>query len=358
MHIVNIMFSKGGGGIEQSFVDYSEGLIRRGHRLSVFTHPEALVNKQLNAIGIKPYTMRNMGQWDPLATLRLQLKLRYLKPDVVLAHTGRSFGFAKRALKGRVPLVGVAHNYNDKVKKMSAADGVFAITHDVIRFLVEQQIPQERIFHIPNMIKCETLPMRGAPNNTPVIGSLGRFVEKKGFTIFIDALKILHERGYRFKAILGGEGEEERSLKARIKSAGLKEIIQLPGWIEDKKAFYTGLDIFCLPSLHEPFGIVLLEAFTHGTPVITTDSEGPTDIVTANFDALMVKKNSATEMAVAIARLLDEPSFASTLAINGFVKAKTMYSMESVSERIEKALDIILARRQLPVPPLWDQSPA
>ena len=235
---------------------------------------------------------------------------------------------------------------------MVAADGVFAITHDVMRFLMEQGIAEECIFLIPNMIKCDALPVRNKRGEVPIIGTMGRFVKKKGFEIYIDALKLLNERGYHFKAILGGDGEESARLKARAKAAGLADIVFFPGWIEDKKAFYTGIDMFCLPSLHEPFGIVLLEAFTHGTPIVTSDSEGPRDIVTPNFDALLVKNENAPELAAAMARLLDDPNLAVTLATNGFVKVKTAYSLESVSERIEKALEVIVKRRQSPLPRL------
>jgi len=250
MHIINIMFSAIGGGIEQAFVDYSEGLMRRGHKVTAITHPNAVVNPQLKALGLTPVTMRNIGEWDPVAIVRLGMKIKRLAPDVVLAHTGRSFALAKYAVRGRYPLVGVAHNYNARKRRMVAADGVFAITHDVMRFLMEQGIAEECIFLIPNMIKCDALPVRNKRGEVPIIGTMGRFVKKKGFEIYIDALKLLNERGYHFKAILGGDGEESARLKARAKAAGLADIVFFPGWIEDKKAFYTGIDMFCLPSLH------------------------------------------------------------------------------------------------------------
>ena len=346
MHIVNIMFSKGGGGIEQSFVDYTEGLIKRGHRVTAITHPKALVNKDLAALGVTPITLRNIGEWDPIASLRLKLKLNQLKPDAILAHTSRSFALAHRANHKHFPLVGVAHNYNSRVRRMKEADAVFTTTHDLIRFVTSLGVSQSRVFHIPNMIKCDTLPIRGNRNDPPVIGSMGRFVKKKGFNVFIDALKIVHDRGYRFKAVLGGTGEEEGDLMARCKAAGLDSILTFSGWVQDKKAFYSNLDIFCLPSLHEPFGIVLLEAFTYGVPVVATDSEGPMDIINPNIDAVIVAKDNAAEMASAITRMLDDNGFAATIAANAFVKARTVYSIESVSERIEKALIAITAKPQ------------
>ncbi len=344
MHIVNIMFSAQAGGIEQAFVDYCEGLQGRGHRVTAVTHPAAAVNAQLKALGIKPVSLRNMGEFDAVAVWRLRRHLHRLAPDAVIAHTTRSCTLAHYAAAGRWPLVGVAHNYHKRIRRMTAADAVFTTTHDLIHFVKGLGVPEDRIYHIPNMVRCHELPHRGAPNRPSVIGSMGRFVKKKGFDVYIEALKMLMERHYRFTAILGGAGEEEKNLKRQAAAAGLGDILTFPGWIADKKHFYTHVDMFCLPSLHEPFGIVLLEAFVHGTPVVASDSEGPRDIITPNFDALLVKAGSASELAAAMAKLLDEPNLAGDLATNAFVKAKTSYSIESVAERIEKALTAVILR--------------
>lgn len=346
MHIVNIMFSLGTGGIEQAFVDYCEGLLKLGHELTAVTHPQAQVNAQLKALGIRPVTLRNMGEWDMLAMLRLRRKLRRRKPDIVITQTNRSFALGRFAARGLCPVVAVAHNYNDRASRFIHADAVFATTRDLISFVAGHKVPESRIYHIPNMVRCEQLPQRGARHNPPVIGAMGRFVKKKGFDIFIDALQLLKEQGYHFTATLGGDGDEKARLKKRARAAGLKQLLRFPGWVEDKKAFYTGSDIFCLPSLHEPFGIVLLEAFTFGTPVVATDTEGPRDIITPNFDALIVGKESAAELAAALARMLDDPALCERLAANGFEKAKSLYSIESVCGRIEKALAAIILNAQ------------
>lgn len=344
MHIVNIMFSAIAGGIEQAFVDYCEALQKRGHRVTAITHPKAAVNPQLAALGIATISIRNFGEWDFMAVRALRHTLESLSPDVAITHTRRSFALALKANNEPVcPLVGVAHNYNKHSHRMVKADAVFTTTQDLIRFMIRQGVREDRIFHVPNMVRCQELPSHPPRQTPPVIGSMGRFVAKKGFDVYIDALALLRQRGYQFKAVLGGKGAEAKHLKRRAAKAGLGDRLSFTGWVQDKKAFYTGLDIFCLPSLHEPFGIVLLEAFTHGTPVVATDSEGPRDIITANFDALVVPIGNAAELAGAMAKLLDNPQLAGNLAANAFAKAKTRYSMESVGGQIEKALGTIVS---------------
>jgi glycosyltransferase involved in cell wall biosynthesis len=342
MRIANIMFSKIGGGIEKAFVDYCEGLRELGHQVVAITAPGALVNAELAALKIETHSINNWGEWDLFAVNSLRKLLKQLETNIVIAHANRAFGISRQAIKNKIPLVGVVQNYN--TRRYNAADGVFTTTNDLINTLIWQGIDKEHIFHIPNMVVCRELPHRHARNNPPVIGTMGRFVAKKGFDVYIDALQILKDKGIEFKAVLGGSGAEEKALKARAKKAGLESQLSFTGWVENKKGFYTGIDIFCLPSLHEPFGIVLLEAFTFGTPVIATDSEGPRDIITPGQDALIVDIGSAGQLADALEKLIKEPATCDKLAANAFAKTRTKYSQEVVCRQIEAALNDILVK--------------
>lgn len=340
MHIVNILFARGAGGIEQAFIDYCESLIRRGHRVTAVIYPGAAIEPTLRKLSLPIITLRNFGEWDVLASWRLGRVLREIKPDVVIAHANRAYGIARRIGRFPCPLVGIAQNYS--TSRYTRAQAMFATTNDLVQHLIAQGVPGECVFLIPNMVRCHELPHRGMRGEPPVIGAMGRFVAKKGFDVYLEALGVLKDRGYKFKAILGGSGAEEPQLRALANRLGLDGLLTFPGWVEDKRAFYSHIDIFCLPSLHEPFGIVLLEAFTFGAPVVSTDSEGPRDIITPNYDALIAKTGDVHSLADALAKLLDDEKLANDLAANAFAKAKMRYSMEVVGERIEQALLTIL----------------
>lgn len=342
MHIAILMFSRGNGGIEQAFIDYCEGLNARGHRITAIIQPGAKVTSTIASLGIDIINLRNWGEWDIWAARRLRQQLETLQPDVIIAGSNRAMSLSHRAVGGRIPIIGVTHNYS--TERLNRADAAFAITQDLSNHLIKQGVSEDRIFRIPNMVRCHELPRRRERNTPPVIGSMGRFVAKKGFDIYIHALKLLRERGYQFQAVLGGSGEEEANLKKLSVEAGLTNHLKFVGWVADKKAFFSSIDVFCLPSLHEPFGIVLLEAFMHGVPSVATDSEGPRDIVTPNYDALLAQKGSASALADALAKMLDDTVMADSLAANAFAKTKTTFSMDVVAERIEKACETVLAR--------------
>lgn len=345
MHIVNIMFAKQGGGIEQAFVDYCHGLRDRGHKVTAIVFPGSWAQKQLAALSIESVALRNFGEWDIFASHALKKMLTKLAPDIVIAHANRALTLSRRAIANGVPLVGVVQNYS--TRRYNAADAVFTTTFDLIATLIGQGIAEENVFHIPNMVHVAELPHRGSRHTPPIIGTMGRFVEKKGFDIYIESLAQLKARNIPFKAVLGGSGPEEKKLRALAAEKGLGSSLEFIGWVADRKQFYSNLDVFCLPSLHEPFGIVLLEAFAHGAPVISTNSEGPKDIITPNYDALIVQKGSASELANAMAKLLADNALAEKLAANAFVKVRSRYALDVVAERIETALSTIIQRKKM-----------
>ncbi|MDX2073550.1 MAG: glycosyltransferase family 4 protein [Alphaproteobacteria bacterium] len=343
MHIVNIMLAKTGGGIEQAAVDYCEGLRDIGHRVTAIVYPGGWTETQMRARGITTEPLFNVSEYDMVAWWRLRRLIKKLAPDAVIAHANRAMGMSSFALKNRsFPLAGVVNNYS--TRRYNRADAAFTTTYDLMDTLAAQGIPREKIFHIPNMVRVSELPQRHRRNTPPIIGTMGRFVKKKGFDVYIEALAILKSRGIPFKALLGGSGEEESALRRLATGKGLEDVLEFIGWVEDRRAFYGSIDVFCLPSLHEPFGIVLLEAFAHGAPIISSNSEGPKDIITPNYDALIVEKGNAEQLADAMEKLLKDPVLCEKLAANGFAKVKTRYSQEVVSESITAALKEMISQ--------------
>lgn len=335
MHIAIMMFAKYGGGIEQAFVDYCEGLRDRGHQVSAVVYPGSWAADRLKEVGIEPIGLRNFSEYDVIAVMRLRRLLKSLAPEAIITHGNRATGMAIKAKTG-IPVIGVVNNYS--TRRYSLADAAFTTTRDLVATLVDQGIAKDRVFLIPNMVKVVELPHRDARHQPPVIGTMGRFVKKKGFDTYIHALAILKKRGIEFKALLGGSGIEEGALRALAKEHELSSVLEFTGWIENRHDFYQRMDIFCLPSLHEPFGIVLLEAFANGVPIISSDSEGPKDIITPNYDALIVEKANAAQMAEAMEKLIKNPAKCEELAANGFAKVKSVYSLDVVAIKIEEAL--------------------
>lgn len=340
MHILHLMFSKNLGGLEQAFLDYNDALKKLGHHVTNVIQPKSKIAPLMAARSDQLFFLRNHGQWDIWAIIKLRKLINKLKPDVIITHGNRPYILLKRAFIKTIPCIAVVHGYN--LKHTLGATALFTVSKQLMNLAIAQGHPPDRIFHIPNMIHNIEVPKVRNRFSPPVIGAMGRFVKVKGMDLFLHALALLKQKNIAFCAILAGNGQEDQNLKKLISDLSLQNEVRCPGWIEHKTNFYEAIDIFCLPSHHEQFGIVLLEAFSHQKPVVSTISEGPKEIAEHEKHALLVPIHNPVALANALERVLNNPLLAERLAIQGRQLVEAKYSLEIVSKELEKALKQIM----------------
>lgn len=144
-----------------------------------------------------------------------------------------------------------------------------------------------------------------------VIGALGSLTHRKGQDVLIDALKLLRDNGINAVVRLGGEGDTKEALRAQAKEFGILDHVEFAGYV-NAVDFLSTIDVFCLPSRSEPFGIVLIEAMSQGLPVIATSTDGPSDIL-ANGAGILVPTEDPQSMAAALLELANQPSYSNKL---------------------------------------------
>jgi glycosyltransferase involved in cell wall biosynthesis len=331
------MLGKGLGGIEQAFVDYLTAFDNLGHKSVGIISKGAKIREKLPS-GLQIESIFNFGEWDVFASMKIKKIIKALSPDVIIAHGRRAARLVKPVAQS-IPVVGVAQNYS--FDHMLELDYIFSTTRDLKDHLVTLGYQDAKIFHIPNMIdsssvnlKDETITFR----DPPVIGAMGRFVKKKGFDLFIQALSILRDKGIAFRAVIAGSGEEEANLKALVATLHLQEYISFPGWVTDKNQFFSSIDIFCLPSTHEPFGIILLEAFCYNKPTVSFMSEGPREIGSDNKNLLFAELGNARDLGEKLELLLTTKALPSKLAKAGRNLIKETYSLEVVQQSLNNCI--------------------
>ncbi len=338
------MLGKGLGGIEQAFVDHLTAFDNLGHKSIGIISKGAKIRSKISP-KIKIKRIFNFGEWDIFATMRLRKIINKLSPDIIIAHGRRATKLVKRADKSTA-IVGVTHSYS--MGHLLDLDYVLAITLDLKNNLISLGYDRTKIFHIPNMINVNSVDRDDAASQIlfrkqPIIGAMGRFVKKKGFDLFIKALSILKDEHIDFHAVIAGYGEEESNLKALVKTLNLEEFISFPGWVTDKKDFFSSIDIFCLPSIHEPFGIILLEALCHNKPVVSFASEGPREIGSDNENMLFAELGNERDLAEKIKLLLTDKILASKLVSAGRNLVMTKYSSDVVQNALNMAVNQIHA---------------
>lgn len=346
--VMCVMLSRGQGGLEQSLLDCCEALSGAGEQCVALVHPDWPGIAELERLRIETVTFASLGEWDPLAAARLRQLLARRAPDVALTIGRRASTLARKALARRRGPVHVALTPNYSLGHLVGLDHVLATTSDLKRALIAAGQPEARISVVPNMIRLPD-PPAATPlerGEAPVIGALGRFVAKKGFADLIDALAVLRARGRRFTARVGGDGPEAEALRAKVAGHGLADRVEFLGWVDDKRAFFEAIDIFCVPSLHEPFGIVVLEGLAYGRPMVVTDAEGPREILQDGVSGLIVPRGTPERLADALARLLDDGALRERLAAEGLRLVRQEYDLPVVGTRIAAALRAVVGARE------------
>ncbi len=338
------MLGKGLGGIEQVAVDYALALTEQGHEVLTITHPDAGINEVASQHGLHIKHLDNRGAWDWWAAWKLKRLCKKFNSDIIITHGNRALCLAAKLAAGSLPHVTVAHNYH--TKHMPKADYIFCITEHLRDniLITFPSIKKTHCFHTPNMIAPKSARDIRDWHSPPRIGAIGRMVQKKGFDVWIKALAELQQRGHKFEAWLAGTGEEKLALETLSAQLGLQDTLTFKGWVEDAQTFYQDIDIFCLPSHHEPFGIVVIEAMAAGLPVIATKSEGPIEILGGQTCGILVDKDNPKAMADAMAAMLYKPSKAISMGKRAHTHAMEHYTRSVRGAHLSQIIEKLLQR--------------
>jgi glycosyltransferase involved in cell wall biosynthesis len=155
----------------------------------------------------------------------------------------------------------------------------------------------------------------------PLILSVGRLVEKKGFPDLLRACSLLKHRGYRFRCLIYGDGPLRAELAGMIAQLGLPEVVHLAGACAQRELVpvFQRADIFALAPFVTDDGDrdgvpnVLVEAMACGVPVVSTAVAGIPDLVEHGHNGLLVAPHDGDALAGALAALLDDAAWRARL---------------------------------------------
>jgi len=182
----------------------------------------------------------------------------------------------------------------------------------------------------------------GFPDTCRIVGSIGRFVQFKGYTHLIDAARLVHDAQPDVHWLLVGDGELREQLEQQSHRLGLQRHIHFTGWREDTPDLLALLDVFVLPSLAEHFGRVLIEAMAMAKPVVATGAGGVPEIVVHDETGWLVPPGEAEPLAAAVLALLQDPKKAARYASAGLRRASEMFSAQSHVSAVESLYGSLL----------------
>ena len=134
--------------------------------------------------------------------------------------------------------------------------------------------------------------------------STGRLVKRKGFDFLI---KSIAKTDKNIHALILGDGPEKENLLNLATESGVSDRVHLLGFVSEEKKFQylDNSDVYVLSSVHEGFGIVLIEAMMVGLPIISTDNGGQVDFVTEGINGYLVTFGDVDKMVESINKVLE-----------------------------------------------------
>ena len=243
-------------------------------------------------------------------------------------------------------------------KIMDSAAAVVTVSDFSASFL-KQKFPAAapKIRRIYNGIDLDRFSPATFVQTPPLILSIGRLIEKKGFSDLIAACVILKEHGREFTCEIVGEGPLEAELRSQISDGQLHDDVRLsgPSLQAEIAAKLAAATVFVLPSVREEGGgmdnlpTVIAEAMAAGLPVISTPVAGVPEMVAHESNGTLVSEHDPRAICAAIERLMDNPTRAREQGRAGREIAEAKFSIKNSARELarlyEEALRIKDASR-------------
>jgi glycosyltransferase involved in cell wall biosynthesis len=255
-------------------------------------------------------------------------------PGIVNAVSGLGYAFvatgSKAALRRRLMLLGYRMAFSRE-----GTHGIFQNREDIELFRAAGVLRDDQYSLIPGSgVDLHAFSPTPAPSGIPIIVLAARMIWDKGVGDFVEAVRLLRQRGTAFRAVLvgGPDPANPRSIPAeRLKALAAEGVTEWWGLRGDMPAVLSQASIVCLPSVYrEGVPKVLLEAAAAGRALVATDVPGCRDVVRSGVNGLLVPPRDPAALADALGVLVHDPALRSAMGRRSREIAEREYSVEAV----------------------------
>jgi glycosyltransferase involved in cell wall biosynthesis len=216
---------------------------------------------------------------------------------------------------------------------------------------VKNRFPNKRVVMLPNGVDVERFRQGDGPGfrhrhgidqDDYLLLCVGRIDSQKNQLELIRSMPHILQANSKVHLLLVGHvtsSEYESRILTEISKLRLGNRVTLIRGIDSQSTdlvdAYHAANLFVLPSLHEPFGIVVVEAWAAGLPVVASNVGGLADLISDHQDGRLFDPNVANDCGVKVSEMMNLSSDAiGTMTTNAFKKAASKYSWDYVTEQL------------------------
>jgi glycosyltransferase involved in cell wall biosynthesis len=270
--------------------------------------------------------------------------------DVIHVHDWMCFraGMAAKRISGKPLVVHVHSTEFDRsgrsvnsaicsIEKegLDAADKIIAVSHLTRSIVIgKYKINPKKVITVYNAVEPVSSEGKKASSeftNDKVVSFLGRITMQKGPEYFVEAANLVLQKMKNVRFIMAGKGDLLNEMMQKVSNLNIASYFHFPGFVADSEIdeLFQASDVFVMPSVSEPFGIVTLEAMQAGVPVVISKQSGVSEVVK---NAIKVDYWDTQAMADAIYALLINQEYAIRLGRKGKKEADKLIWRNAASK--------------------------
>jgi glycosyltransferase involved in cell wall biosynthesis len=332
-------------------------LMRRTDPTQVAQHcisSGSAANAEMRLAGMKFDTAGISGKLNLLAPSRIRRAARDFHADLLHSHLSTASwwcGWIERL--GGPPSIGHVHGFTSSFWH-SQQSHLIACSKAVKLDLVEKGIHADRVSVInygvdpndqrPTRTPADVRAELGVDADTPIIGTFAHLSIKKGYRELVQAAELVLNHVPNAQFWCCGEGPLRKEIEEQARQAGIADRFRLVGFRRDVPDLMRAIDVMCLPSHREPFGLVYVEAALAEKPVIACDAGGAPEIVDDGDTGLLVRPQNVPDLTEAILTLLDNRDQAAAMGRRARQLALERFTWPNYLHRLRDVYDRVLDR--------------
>lgn len=271
---------------------------------------------------IKPFTFIKES-YNALAVLFLKRKktihaIKECDSDIIISTRDIFNNWLGNYAKRKTYKIGWEHNHHHEdpiyikklVKSCEKIDKLVLVS-DSLRSFYKKEMKKADIkckcIYIPNMI--DKMPNKPSTLKQKNLISIGRLSPEKGFCDLIEVFKKVHEKEPTWKLDIIGDGAERNKIVDSIYANELTDYVKVHGYLkrEEIDKLLNKSSIYVMTSYTESFGIVLIEAMSHGIPCLAyTSAEGANDLIINDKNGYLIEDRNLKTMVDKIITLIND----------------------------------------------------
>lgn len=332
-------------GAENVVITIIKGIDQRFGYISYYVSVDGEINKILTENGVKHISLKKANIKE------LQKVIDTYKPDVIHAHDF-TMGVLLAFVKSKGIRISHLHNNPPWIQHINWKTLLYGILSRQYQYIlaVSQSIIEEYIFGkyikkkyvvVDNPIDTGAIVKKalqsGEKEKCDII-FLGRLTEQKDPKRFIEIVNKIYVDNKKVKALMIGTGELENECKVLIDILNLQHHVKCIGFKENPYGYLSNAKVLCLPSKWEGFGLVIIEAFSLGIPVVATPVGGIRQLVTPEVGIL---SNDNDAICNEITKLLGNSEYYKKKSNAALERAKKLNNINDYMNKINMCYERI-----------------